>query len=275
MTQQRMRLRLLAGVVAVFSAGIGIGGGAILVPALIRIGKFDFRRASGLSLATIAPISLVGAVTHVTFLDGVFPIRILAAFIAAGAVGVAAGNLMLERVPTPAFSFVFAAFLVVVGFKMATGWHLVGISLHAIEGTLACYPCLAIACFGVIVGLTSSLLGVGCGLVIVPFCVYGLSFDIHVAIAFSLAAMFFLTSAGTLGRMAKGTFDLPTASIMIPASLVGAALGASLSSQLPDALLRQAFGVFLLLLGTRQLVENVSHVLAKRTEHLCHANPHD
>ena len=111
MTQQRMRLRLLAGVVAVFSAGIGIGGGAILVPALIRMGKFDFRRASGLSLATIAPISLVGAVTHVTFLDGVFPIRILAAFIAAGAVGVAAGNLMLERVPTPAFTFVFAAML--------------------------------------------------------------------------------------------------------------------------------------------------------------------
>ena len=263
MTRQQMRLGLLAGGVAVFSAGIGIGGGAILVPALVHLGRYDFRRASSLSLATIAPISFVGAITHVMLLDGNIPWGMLSIFLVAGALGVTIGSMLLERVPTSGITIAFAAFLLVVGIKMTTGWHLAGVSLHAMEESLTPHPFLAVTVFGIAVGITSSLLGVGCGLVIVPFCVYGLGLDIHVAITFSLVTMFFLTSTGAIGRYRKGLLDVPTASRMIPASLVGAVLGAAVSSQLPDVLLRQAFGAFLLVLGTKHLIEDTSRILAK------------
>ena len=275
MARQRTRLRLLAGGVGLFSAGIGIGGGAILVPALVHLERYEFRRASSLSLATIAPISFIGAVTHGMLLGRSFPFGVLAAFIAAGAVGVTIGNLSVKRLPTRGFTIAFAAFLIVVGLKMATGWHLAGVSMHAMEACLTQHPLLAITVFGVAIGLTSSLLGVGGGLVIVPFCVYGLGFDIHVAITFSLITMFFLTSAGAMGRFRKGLLDVPAASSMIPASLVGAVLGAVLSSQLPDVLLRQAFGAFLLLLGTKQLIEDVTRSLIQRMETFQRAKSYD
>jgi uncharacterized membrane protein YfcA len=47
-----LRLVSLGFVVALFSAGIGIGGGALLVPMLISVFKFDFKKAASTSLAT-------------------------------------------------------------------------------------------------------------------------------------------------------------------------------------------------------------------------------
>ncbi|HDH98710.1 MAG TPA: hypothetical protein ENF70_06235 [Deltaproteobacteria bacterium] len=51
-------------VVALFGAGIGIGGGALLVPILISVFKFDFKKAASTSLATIIPISFIGSISH-------------------------------------------------------------------------------------------------------------------------------------------------------------------------------------------------------------------
>ena len=44
---------------------------------------------------------------------------------------------------------------------------------------------------------------------------------------------------------------------------------------MPDAVLKQAFGVFLLLVGTKQLTEDVTRALGKRTKELSHAKLHD
>ena len=54
--------------VALFSAGIGIGGGTLLVSVLMSVFGFDFKKAASTSLATIIPISLVGSVSHFVLL---------------------------------------------------------------------------------------------------------------------------------------------------------------------------------------------------------------
>ncbi len=275
MAAKHRRLGLLAAGVGFFSAGIGIGGGAILVPALVHLGKFDFRKASSLSLATIAPISLIGAATHAMLLKEHLPVGILAAFLVAGAIGVLLGSLLVKRLPTPGFTIAFALFLLVVGLKMTTGWQLAGMSIKAMGAGLNAHAYLAVAGFGVAVGITSSLLGVGCGLIIVPFCVYALGLNIHVAITFSLIAMFFLTSGGAWGRHREGLLDGAAASKMIPAALVGAVLGAIVSSQLPELVLRQAFGIFLLVLGTKNLIEEIARVVTERTGGLRYAKADD
>lgn len=265
----------MAGTVGLFSAGIGVGGGAILVPALVHLERYDFRRASSLSLANIAPISFVGALTHGVLLDRSLPLGSLVAFVAAGAVGVMIGSRLAKHLPTRGFTIAFAAFLILVGLKMIAGWNVAALSMRAMEQSLTENSLVALGMFGVAVGMTSSLLGVGGGLVIVPFCVYGLGFDIHVAIVFSLVAMFFLTSAGAIERFRKGLLDTPVASKMIPAALVGAVVGASLTAQLPDLLLRQAFGAFLLALGVKYVIEDVARVVSGRLERFQHAEGHD
>lgn len=272
---ERTRIRLLAGTVGLFSAGIGVGGGAILVPALVHLERSDFRRASSLSLATIAPISLVGALTHGLLLGQSLPLGKLVAFIAAGAVGVMIGSRLAKHLPTRGFTLAFAGFLLLVGLKMTAGWNVAGLSMHAMEQSLTQNSHVALGTFGVAVGMTSSLLGVGCGLVIVPFCVYGLGFGIHVAIVFSLVTMFFLTSAGAIARYRKGLLDTPVASKMIPAALIGAVIGASLTAHLPDMLLRQVFGAFLLVLGVKYVIEDIARGLSGRLERFRHAEGHD
>ncbi len=257
-----MRLGILAGGVGLFSAGIGVGGGALLVPGLIRFGPYDFRRASSLSLATIAPISFVGGITHIAFLGEGFPLAQLVSFIAAGAVGVLLGGSMLRRLPTQGLTAAFALFLVFVGLKMLTGWNFASVAIHGIDGCRALHPIASLTLFGGAVGAISALLGVGCGLIIVPFCVYVLGFGMQPAITFSLAAMFFLTSAGAIGRYRKGLLEVTAAKEMMPMALVGAVVGATISSQLPDALLRQAFGAFLLLVGAKHVVQELMQVVA-------------
>ena len=255
MVKQKTRLGLLAGLVGFFSAGIGVGGGAILVPGLIGIGRYDFRRASSLSLATIAPISFVGGLTHIILLEDFFPLRTFAVFLSAGALGIIIGSATMRRIPTRGLTSAFALFLLVVGFKMVTGWHLAAVSLEMMQEYLSMNSNVVMVVFGIIVGIASSMLGVGCGLLIVPFCVLGLGYPMRVAIPFSLVAMFFLTLAGATARFRKGMLDVQAAGWMIPTAFMGAVLGATISSLLPDAALRSAFGMFLLALGIKRATE--------------------
>ena len=46
------------------SASLGIGGGVVLVPALVILFSFDQHLAQGTSLAVIVPTAIVGAVVH-------------------------------------------------------------------------------------------------------------------------------------------------------------------------------------------------------------------
>ena len=63
-----IRLVLLGFFVALFSAGIGIGGGTLLVSILISVFGFYFKAAASTSLATIIPISFIGAVKNYEFI---------------------------------------------------------------------------------------------------------------------------------------------------------------------------------------------------------------
>lgn len=69
---QQIKLTFSAFVVALFSAGVGIGGGAIFIPIFLSIFKFEYKKAAALSLATIIPIAFTGAVSHL-FLLSVLP----------------------------------------------------------------------------------------------------------------------------------------------------------------------------------------------------------
>ena len=111
MSSRLLRLALIATAAGAFSALFGVGGGTIIVPLLILWFGYGEREATGTSLAAIAVIGLLAAVTHGLY-GNVEPSKALIVGVPA-LVGVIAGTALQQRLSSRVVSGVFAALLVV------------------------------------------------------------------------------------------------------------------------------------------------------------------
>jgi uncharacterized membrane protein YfcA len=105
---------LLAGLaVGVLTGFIGVGGGFLLVPALVKFAKLPLRQAVGTSLAVIAFNSAAGFISHF----GEARPRWLLAFVFAvlAAVGVLAGTTLAKRLPVARLRQGFAVMVILTG----------------------------------------------------------------------------------------------------------------------------------------------------------------
>jgi uncharacterized protein len=111
-----VRLVLIGVFAGLFSALLGVGGGIIVVPLLLLVAKYEERPAMATSLAAVALISLVGAVTY--WLHGeVKPVA--AAVVGLPAVaGAVVGTALQQRLANRTLSFGFALLLAAVGARM-------------------------------------------------------------------------------------------------------------------------------------------------------------
>ncbi|WP_180144137.1 sulfite exporter TauE/SafE family protein [Desulfoluna butyratoxydans] len=192
------RLAILGFLVALFSAGIGIGGGTLLVSILTSFFGFDFKKAAGISLATIIPISFVGAVNHLILLPGPPTLRFYLLFIPACVCGTVLGGRMVQKHHTGWLKLAFALFLLVVSLRMLKICDFPFLIYTGLHALLLSHESFLVIPVGILIGMIAVLLGIGCGLLIVPFFVIVLQLDIHQAIPLSLTTMFFLSVSATL-----------------------------------------------------------------------------
>ena len=99
-----------------FSAVFGVGGGIVVVPLLLLVGKWQQRQAMATSLAAIGIIALAGTVSyglHGELKPGAAAIVGLPA--AAGAI---AGSALQQRLANRTLSFLFALLLAGLGVKL-------------------------------------------------------------------------------------------------------------------------------------------------------------
>jgi uncharacterized protein len=108
------------GLVAGFAAGLlGVGGGIVMVPAMVLVLGFDQHVAQGTSLVVIIPAALAGSVTHyrnrrVSLKD--------AALLAVGGIGGAVvGSISALSVDDTSLRRLFGGFLLVVAAQMVLG----------------------------------------------------------------------------------------------------------------------------------------------------------
>ena len=106
---------LLAGLAA---GGFGIGGGTIIVPALILLCGVPYHVAVGTSLALIIPISLAGTATswRLQTVDW----KIASACAIAGMIGAVAGSFLIQKVPEMIARRAFAIFLIYASWRLWT-----------------------------------------------------------------------------------------------------------------------------------------------------------
>ena len=252
------RLISLGFFVALFSACIGIGGGTLLVSILMSVFGFDFRKAASTSLATIIPISFIGSVSHFVFLPEIPDLRYYFTFIPACVLGTILGTKIVRKHQNGWFKLAFSLFLIIISLRMLKIFDFPSLIFSGLQSILFSSEWLIIVPIGIFIGIIAVALGIGCGLLIVPFYVIVINLNIHEAITLSLTTMFFLTLSATIINNRFKTLDMiPLKSLFIPA-LTGAVVGAIISGNLPAAILKIVFGMFLLIIACNYIIQEIA-----------------
>ena len=110
---------------------------------------------------------------------------------------------------------------------------------------------VVLVAFGVVVGITSGLLGVGGGTLAVPFLTLAVGLSQHEAEATSLVVILPTAVAGSLALRRRGVGDLGLALRFGLFGAVGSVLGALLALALPGSTLRVVFAVFVGVVGLK------------------------
>ena len=256
-------LYLLVGIFAGLSAGLlGIGGGLIIVPALLWIFQYQgindislIHIAIGTSLASIIFTSISSIYAHHRKAAIIWPIFwSLAPSIVIGAL---LGAAIANWIPSAELKIIFGLFELYVAIQMT--WNIKPKRQTQLPRSL----CLSFVGSGI--GLLSSIVGIGGGTMTVPFLLY-VGTPIRKAIATSAACGLPIAIAGSIGFLVTGgskTAVLPYSSgyLYFPAllgiviaSVVFAPIGAWFAHRLSQRYLKQIFAGLLYLLAIKMLV---------------------
>jgi uncharacterized membrane protein YfcA len=107
-----VRCLLAGGVVGVLTGFLGVGGGFLLMPALVKFARLPLRVATGTSLAIIACNSAAGFVSHLS--ETPVPWHLAAVFSIIAAAGVLVGGKVASKLPEQTLRRAFAFFVLMV-----------------------------------------------------------------------------------------------------------------------------------------------------------------
>lgn len=110
----------IAGVIGlvsgVFSGLFGVGGGVIMIPAMVYLLHLPVKTAIGTSLAVIVPTAIAGSFKHIQV--GNVDFRIVLLIIPLAMVGGFGGAWLASQIPAETLKRVFGGFIVCVGAHM-------------------------------------------------------------------------------------------------------------------------------------------------------------
>jgi uncharacterized membrane protein YfcA len=261
-------LALLGVVVGTYGTLVGVGGGFLVVPLLLIIYKLPPAAAAATSLVVVLLNAASGSVTYVR--RGRVDVRtglLLAAATVPGAFFI--GPELAVRIPERAFRVGFGVFLLVmatllflrperqqsVAARPTTheGVWRIRRSFKDGSGTQIDYEfdvVLAVV-LSFAVGILSSMLGIGGGIVHVPALIHLMGFPVHVATATSQFVLAFTAAAGVAKYASAGHVVWPLAAVVGAGVIVGAQVGARLSQQMKGARIIRLLVLAIVVLGLR------------------------
>lgn len=254
-----------AGVFGGLIAGLlGVGGGIIIVPVLYFVfGALDvpdglrIKVAVATSLATIVVTSLSSARSH--FRRKGVDTALLKAWVMPIILGVIVGTLVASMVGGWVLTVIFATVALMVALNMLIR----GRNAKLTDG----FPNRGVKYgSGAIVGLISSMMGIGGGTLSVPI-LTAVGYDIRLAVGTASAIGFVIAVPATIGYVLAGwtTSGLPPGSFgyvnllafiaLVPLTTLFAPLGARIAHTIPPKALSYCFGAFLFITSGRMFYD--------------------
>jgi uncharacterized protein len=246
---------LVAGALTGVLAGtFGVGGGALIVPVLYEVfgvmGVPDDTRmplAVGTSLAIIVPTSLRSWRSHRA--RGAVDSALLRLWAVPIVLGVLAGAVVARYAPAIVFQLVFVCVAGINAIKLISGTKRWDIATDLPQG-------LILRAYGGIIGLFSSLMGIGGGQIAnIIMTTHGR--PIHQAVATSSGIGVMIAIPGAIGYMVAGWGQpgLPADAVgfvsllgfvlFVPTTILTASLGVRLAHSLSARALELSLGIFL------------------------------
>ena len=250
------------GAVAGLMAGLlGVGGGLIMVPALLyafRHAGFDESLVLHLALGTSLAIIIFNAISSIRahHKRGAVHWNLFIQLTPGIVIGSFIGAAIADHLDTTRLQQLFGVFAIVVGIQMLSAakaegrFNLPGQAGQTVAGTL--------------IGAISALVGIGGGSMTVPY-LTACRVVVREAVATSSACGLPIAIASTLGYLwigwnnpllpaySSGYIHWPALVIVSIAGVFLAPVGAHLAHTLPTALLKRIFGVLLMVVGSRML----------------------
>lgn len=224
----------------IIGALLGLGGGVIIVPFLVFVAHFEPKIAIGTSMLVVLLNAFSGAIGYVrkkmACVDAA--IKFSLATIPGAFVGSYIANYMHGRV----FYGVFGLFFLGLAFNM---FRKSGKSGE--ENGVTVVPenynwKLGVICSS-FVGLIASILGIGGGVIHVPFMIYVLHFPVKVAIATSTCILAISAVAGAVSHAYLGHVAWLVGLAIGLGAAIGAQIGVRVAAGMKSALLMKGTGV--------------------------------
>ncbi|EKD73987.1 MAG: hypothetical protein ACD_45C00118G0008 [uncultured bacterium] len=242
----------------VMSGLFGVGGGVVVIPALAMFFLYDpmipdalqMQMAIGTSLAIMITTSISALYAH--HKRNAVRWNIFLQMLPGLIVGAIVGACVAHFVSSFFLKIIFSVFLFVIGIRL-----LFNLGVSESHSSVSLF---VVRVASLVIGALSSLLGVGGGILIVPFLLHcqlnmreatgtsvacGLSVGIAATISFMMTGLFAMMHV----KWSTGYIYWPAFFGIAVASTLFAPVGAALAHKLPIELLKRIFGFFLLLMA--------------------------
>lgn len=244
----------LAFVVALVFSMFGQGGGSVYTPIL-----FLFGYAVLVSVSTSLVLNLITSVSagYVFYRHGMIDFKRAFLFVPGIIVGSLTGSVVdnLHVVSTTLLLWLFVAFLVAAGARMIYSFRERGKAEGECPLTFSRRMYVLIIAVSFLIGLSSSMLGIGGGIIIVPFMVYVCKYPTRWAAGASHLIISFSALFGVIGHSAFGNLDLPLILATGGAVLVGGLLGGRIGVRMKSGLMKIGVGIIMWILAAQVILK--------------------
>lgn len=259
---------LIVGVIVGMLAGLfGIGGGTVIVPALVWLG-FTQRHAAATSMLAIIPTSISGVLSYALHgnVDWLAALLLFCGMVFGGQIG----SWLLARLSELVLRWAFVVFLIFVVANQA-------IFIPSRDATIAMSPLTGalLVLLGLVTGILAGLLGIGGGAIYVPALSILFGASDLIARGTSLLAMFPNALTTTVANLKRGMVHVKAGLIIgITAALV-APFGTWVAGVISPRLGAALFTVYLAVLLIRSIWVALKATRAARTTSATHTSSAD
>lgn len=232
---------IVSGVFSMF----GKGGGSLYTPVLVMLGM-----SVGSAISTALFLNLVTALTATVVFhwNKLVDFRFCLVFLPGTVLGSLLGAVLSSMAPKNLLLGIFSAFLYVAGLLLFfSGKERPGQQVKKLSAGMI----VLITLFSFGVGVLSSLIGVGGGLIIFPFLVLYMKYGAQMAAGANSLIVTVSSLVGTIGHFALGNVDIRFLAVTTVACVLGSTVGSHVTVKASPGFVKVAFAFIMWFFATQ------------------------